>query len=36
MIGKDSGFIAFGYRCSRAMRDVGEESLADVLKADFE
>jgi hypothetical protein len=36
MIGKDNGFMGFGYRCSRAIRDVGEESLADVLKADFE
>jgi hypothetical protein len=36
MIGKDSGFMALGYRCSQAIREVGEESLAEVLKADFE
>jgi hypothetical protein len=28
--------MVFGYRCSSAIRDVGDESLADVLKADFE
>jgi len=35
-IGKDNGFNWLGCLCSRAMRDVGEASLAEELKADFE
>jgi hypothetical protein len=36
IIGSDNGFSGVGYRCSRAIREVGEESLAEVLKTDFE
>jgi hypothetical protein len=36
MIGRDNGFRGVGNRVSRAIRDVGEASLADELKRDFE
>lgn len=36
MIGRDNGLSCVGYRCSKAIREVGELSLKDVLKVDFE
>jgi hypothetical protein len=36
IMGRDSGFKGMGKRVSRAIRDVGEASLADELKRDFE
>lgn len=34
-IGRESGFSCWGYRCSKAIWEVGEESLREELKADF-
>ena len=35
-IGSDRGFSWLGCLCSALVRDVGDASLADELKADFE